>query len=105
MRNIVDVVEVVETALAMISVPIGIEAVRYFGEVIIFKMDLELMSIALSSIIQNAIQAMPEGEMIKIGCVRSKYSKGLSITISDMGEGIQPENIGRKFDPLFTTNA
>jgi signal transduction histidine kinase len=104
-RNIVDVVEVVETALAMISVPIGIEVVRYFREVITFKVDLELMAIALSSIIQNAIQAMPEGGKIKIGCVRSEDPKGLSISISDMGEGIQPENIGRIFDPLFTTNA
>ena len=103
-REIVKVSDVVEAALARIGVPEGIEVVRYFGEVITFKVDPELMAIALSSLIQNAIQAMPdENGKVKIGCMRIEDPKGLSISISDTGEGIRPEIIGKIFEPLFTT--
>ncbi len=57
-----------------------------------------------SNIIQNAIQAMPDGGKLLV-----KYAstgKGwLQISVSDTGSGIMDENIDKVFEPLFTTRA
>jgi len=67
----------------------------------------------LTNILLNADQAMPEGGTIKIQCenavVDEEHSLPLAsgnyvkITIQDQGSGISKENLGRIFDPYFTT--
>ena len=49
----------------------------------------------------NAQQAMPDGGRIDIEL--STDGQTTTATISDTGEGIPEENIGRVFDPFFTT--
>lgn len=55
----------------------------------------------LLNLVNNAVQAMPEG-----GCltVRTEYrSEMVCIEISDTGVGIPLENMNRIYDPFFTT--
>jgi two-component system NtrC family sensor kinase len=57
----------------------------------------------LVNLIQNAIQAMPEG-----GDLRIRLAEGqgeIRIAVQDTGVGIPPENLRRVFDPFFTTKA
>ena len=53
------------------------------------------------NLIQNAQDAMPDGGVITVS---TKVNNGFAeVAVSDTGQGIKPENIGKIFDPLFTT--
>lgn len=57
------------------------------------------------NLIQNAIEAMPEGGEISVS-TRNLSSKGMDcskVRIRDTGYGISEENLSRIFDPFFTT--
>ena len=57
----------------------------------------------LLNLILNGIQAMPAGGRLSIRADRVKNSLGLSVT--DRGIGIKPDQLGKIFDPYFTTKA
>lgn len=51
----------------------------------------------------NARDAMPEGGIIRV-VSRLERDKGIvSVSITDTGEGIRPENMSQIFDPFFST--
>ncbi len=67
----------------------------------------------VQNLVLNAVQAMPEGGVVRIR-VRNHRDRGdpvrsiaagdyLQLEIEDNGVGIPPENLGRVFDPYFTT--
>ena len=58
----------------------------------------------------NALQAMPEGGNVFVSARRVTFNADgeggkpyLQIGFTDQGSGILPENLGRIFDPYFTT--
>jgi signal transduction histidine kinase len=53
------------------------------------------------NMIQNAIQAMPGGGLLRLAV--TEEGPWAKITIQDTGKGIAPEHLDRIFDPLFTT--
>ncbi len=55
----------------------------------------------LINLIQNAIQAMPDGGILRINL--SQAPGAVALAVQDTGIGIPPENLGRVFDPFFTT--
>jgi two-component system NtrC family sensor kinase len=55
----------------------------------------------LINLIQNAIQAMPQGGYLKV--VLAKKDGTAKIALFDTGAGIPPENLKRIFDPFYTT--
>jgi PAS domain S-box-containing protein len=67
----------------------------------------------INNLVINADQAMPEGGIVKISCRNTslKRTSGLPlppgnyvmISVTDQGIGIPPENLGKVFDPYFTT--
>ena len=63
----------------------------------------------LGNLLLNAYQAMPGGGKIKISAelirVGELEEEKIRLTVSDTGEGISPENLGKIFEPLFTTKA
>jgi two-component system sensor histidine kinase HydH len=50
----------------------------------------------------NAIQAMPDGGRLTIGCSREDSGQ-IKLEISDTGEGISQEHLAEIFNPYFTT--
>ena len=63
--------------------------------------DAQQMQQVLVNLIQNAVQAMPEGGRL---AVRLRKDDGTAtLEVEDSGTGIPPENLARIFDPFFTT--
>ncbi|MHB9155101.1 MAG: PAS domain S-box protein [Endomicrobiales bacterium] len=54
------------------------------------------------NVINNAVQAMPEGGTLSIS-TRIKDANTVEIAFSDTGAGILPENLQKVFDPFFST--
>jgi two-component system NtrC family sensor kinase len=55
------------------------------------------------NILMNAVQAMDERGEITIVTRYEAAARLVAVTISDTGKGIPPEQIGRIFDPFFST--
>jgi len=67
--------------------------------------DREQMSIALKNVFINAVQVMPGGGVLTVSLCTTGGEEGdwAEIRISDTGTGVEPENMDRIFQPLFTT--
>jgi len=65
------------------------------------------------NLVQNAVQAMPEGGKLTLGAANIAlekdnecalpYGRYIQVTLADTGEGIPPENLPKIFDPYFST--
>jgi len=71
---------------------------RYNGSV---RIDREQMTQALLNVLQNSLQATPGGGRISL--VVTKNDAGVTITITDTGAGIPPEQLEKIFDLYYTT--
>lgn len=64
--------------------------------------DREMFRQALFNLLQNAVQASPEGEAVEVAAVRG--SRGtLRIQVADRGSGVAGDQVDRLFTPYFTT--
>ena len=78
----------------------GIRLTRNISEVIV-RSDLELLKQVFMNIILNAVQAMPDGGNLEI--TTGATGEYVTVSVIDDGEGIDPENIEKIFDPFFST--
>ena len=63
--------------------------------------DQELLRNCILNFVSNAAQAMPDGGTVTLGaCVEQNVVK---LTFADQGYGISPDDIGKIFQPYFTT--
>ena len=98
----VDIGSILAGALARASLPEGIQVVTELEEGLLQIMaDHEQIERVFSNIISNAAQAMPKGGMLTIR-VRGK-DEFVEAEFQDTGAGIPPGNLGKVFEPLFTT--
>ncbi|MBI5192015.1 MAG: PAS domain-containing protein [Nitrospirae bacterium] len=81
--------------------------------------DEVLIRQALQNVIQNAVEAMPEGGSLMVDVkdyraesflpsaegIQTELREGVEIFISDTGAGISEENLDRIFLPFFTTKS
>lgn len=66
-----------------------------------FAFDAELLRVALSNLVQNAVQASSPGQTVEIRVVPRQDS--VLVLVTDHGEGIEAENLESIFNPFFTT--
>ncbi len=99
---------VVEETLSLVSETcaerrISVEADyhKHGGEGNSVMADYRHLKTCFLNVFLNAIQSMPEGGALR---VESSIGGGFAtVKVHDTGCGISPENIGRVFDPYFTT--
>lgn len=61
----------------------------------------QLLRQALLNVVQNAVQAMPQGGELEISLI--PHPSKVAITIKDTGCGMSPHVFRRAFEPFFTT--
>ncbi len=64
-------------------------------------LDPVLLQRAITNIIENALHAMPDEGTLSIGVVRGPGE--LRLVIRDTGVGLEPDVLGRIFEPYFST--
>ncbi len=55
------------------------------------------------NVIRNAIDAVEESEKKEIRVEACQEGDFIRVTVVDSGRGIAPENLGKIYDPFFTT--
>ena len=65
--------------------------------------DPELLRNCLFNFVTNAAQSMPNGGAITLGATFDPTKDMFSLTFADEGGGIAPEEVGKIFQPYFTT--
>ena len=56
---------------------------------------------AVLNVVQNALEAMPQGGTLTLTCVRTATE--VQLQVRDSGVGIPAEHVARIFEPLYTT--
>ena len=69
--------------------------------------DRGVMNRVLVNLIENALQAMPEGGRLEIAAGREQDNgrSGVTITVRDTGTGMPPGVLARIFEPYFSTKS
>ena len=57
------------------------------------------------NLISNGVEAMPEGGTLEIRAGENRQEGTVTVSVRDSGIGITPEQLGKIFQPLFTTKA
>ena len=73
------------------------------GELPCIKGDINQLQQCVINLIFNAIDAMPEGGKLWITAGYDVSEDVVTVTVTDSGIGIAPENIPYLFEPFFTT--
>jgi signal transduction histidine kinase len=66
--------------------------------------DSTMLRQALMNLARNAVQAMPSGGRLRMGCGTGRDGR-VELSIQDTGIGIPPENLAKVFDLYFTTKS
>ena len=106
-RGEVDLRQVAEECLDLLRERLSRRAIR-----VVTAMDPEPVRVlgdegelqqVVTNLLLNAVDAMPEGGTLTVAA--GAAAGRARLTVADTGCGIPPENLGRVFDPLFTTRA
>jgi signal transduction histidine kinase len=101
----IDIKEMVQETLSRIAVPESVEVVSQLnGTLPAILTDPDQLVQVFGNIILNAAQAMPDGGQLIVES-QVPSPEWVAVSFTDTGVGIPEENLGRLFEPLFTTKA
>jgi signal transduction histidine kinase len=109
-RGPVDVQRVLESSLRMAWNEIKHRArlVKEYGRVPLVQANEARLGQVFLNLVVNAAQAIPEGDaehnVVRVATELASDGR-VSISVTDTGTGIAPENVSRIFDAFFTTKA
>ena len=107
-QRTIDVNGILRHSLGMIrkqaaSQGITIDAQDLADEPVYAYIDQDRIGQVLLNVYLNAVEAMANGGVLKIWIERDEVNDTIAINVSDTGCGIPGADIGRVFDPYFTT--
>jgi signal transduction histidine kinase len=104
LKQKIEIEKIIEHALTIVSIPDNIKILILLDkELPMIEADAVMMRRIIINLIQNAVQAMPEGGELSISARHKDYQ--VLISIGDTGEGMSMEAQGKIFTPLFTTKS
>jgi two-component system sensor histidine kinase HydH len=83
-----------------------IEAEKWYGNgPARASVDRDQLSQAFLNLLLNSLESMGEGGKIRVGIGTAKGEKEerIQVSIADTGKGIPPEDLGKLFEPFFST--
>lgn len=101
-----DVVRLIEEVLAVVEKDLKqhhVAVERAWHEVPTIELVPAQIEQVLLNIIINARQAMPQGGRLSLDVRTNASTDMIEIGIRDTGVGIEPGNLGRIFEPFYTT--
>lgn len=98
-----DIIDGIETVLTLYDNQLkqGIEVVKEYNSVPLVMCYQDEINQVWTNLIQNSIQAMKQNGILKISA--NADDERVTISISDTGEGIEPNIMDKIFEPFFTT--
>jgi PAS domain S-box-containing protein len=102
--EVVNIERSIEEALLIVNIPSNLQvSISIQNGFPPLKADHAMLKRALTNLIQNAVQAMPNGGNLII--TANHTNTNAEISIQDTGEGIPIEIQAKLFTPLFTTKS
>ena len=107
-REEIELHEAVNEALKPFEERAGEQSIaieRYFGDIQPIEGDKEQIREAIENLISNAIDAMPDGGILSV-TTGKEVVKGrpyITVKVKDTGKGIDKEDLGKIYEPFFTT--
>jgi two-component system NtrC family sensor kinase len=97
-----DVVKLAKHSIDSVIIPEEVQ-IRFNVEVNdpLVMIDCDQMTQVFTNLLKNSVEAMPGKGLIQFSL--SDSSDHITISITDNGTGIQPENMDKLFTPFFTT--
>jgi signal transduction histidine kinase len=95
--------EVVRGALALVGVPKSVQVLNETRDDLKIRVDKQKITAVFAHLIENAVDAMPEGGILKIGS--TSLDGDVVFRFSDTGVGMSSELLCNIWNPLFTTKA
>jgi len=101
-----EIVSIVEETLQLLRPQIEKQRIlvqKEFQPLPPILMDREQMKQVILNLLLNGVQAMPKGGHLSLKGHIPEGDHWIKLSIQDSGIGIPPEDIGRLFDPFFST--
>ena len=98
-----DVNRLIEESLTESNIPENIKVETNFVQKAVISVDEKQLERIFLNLITNAAQAMPDGG--KLAVTTNQTKDHIEIAFADTGVGIPEENMGKLFQPLFSTKA
>lgn len=97
--------QIVDRSVALMSshIPPGIEIIKEIPPELVLNLDAQRMQQVFLNLIENAVHAITPPGQIKISAKQVEEKKEVVIVVQDTGSGIPQQDIGRVFDPFFTS--
>ena len=95
--------EAIDRSMNLARIPDSVQVERLRGQGDMCRGDRDQIERILLNLIQNAVQAMPDGGTLTLD--GSQEDDRIVISVGDTGVGIAAENLDNVFEPLFTRKA
>lgn len=97
--------QIVDRSVALMSshIPPGIEIIKEIPPELVLNLDAQRMQQVFLNLIENAVHAITPPGQIRITAKKAEDKEEVVITVRDTGVGIPQNEIGRVFDPFFTS--
>ncbi len=98
--------QIIEQTVGKLTIPSNVRITRDLPETLpMLWVDVLQMQQVFRNLISNGIEAMPQGGTLDIGAAENKQDGTVTVSVRDSGSGITPEQLGKLFQPLYTTKA